>query len=154
MKDWLTSRGMQFLERALKCELYSLISSNPVAVYAVNKMAKAAGHEVVPPYHCELNPIEMAWAQVKGYIRSHNSLFTLTHVKQLVHTGFTQVSPENWEKLVKPVQDKVEDKFWEEDALQESYIEFIKRVGGSDSESSDEDSECSTSSSRSDESIS
>jgi hypothetical protein len=111
------------------------MSSNPVAVYAVDEMAKAAGHEVVrlPPYHCELNPIEMAWAQVKGYIRSHNTLFTLTHVKQLVHTGFTQVGPENWEKLVKHVQDIVEDKFWEEDALQESYIEeFIIRVGGSD----------------------
>ena len=65
MKDnikWPTSHGMQFPERALKCELYSVIlSSNTVA----------ASHEVVrlPPYYCELNPIEMAW--VRGYIRSH-----------------------------------------------------------------------------------
>ena len=80
------------------CELYSLtMSLNPVVV---DKMAKAAAHEVVrlPPYHCELNPIEMAWAQVKGYIRSHNNLFTLMHVKQLVHTGLTQVGSKNWNK--------------------------------------------------------
>ena len=61
-------------------------------------------------------------------------------MKQLVRTGIAQVGPENWGKLVKHVQDKVEDKFWEKDALQESYIEeFIIRVGGSDSESSDEE---------------
>ena len=72
---------MQFAEKALKCELHSLIvSSNTVTVYVIDKIAKAAGHEVVrlPPYHCELHPIEMAWAQVKGYIRVHNTKFTLT----------------------------------------------------------------------------
>ena len=40
------------------------------AVYAVDKLAKTAGHEVLhlPPYHCELNPIELAWVQVQGYV--------------------------------------------------------------------------------------
>ena len=34
MKDWLTSNAIQFPEKELKCELYSLIvSSNPVTVY-------------------------------------------------------------------------------------------------------------------------
>ena len=46
----------------------------------IDEIAKAAGHEVVrlPPYHCELSPIEIAWAQVKGYIRVHNTKFTYT----------------------------------------------------------------------------
>ena len=45
----------------------------------MDEMAKAAGHEVVhlPPYHCELNPIEMAWSQVKHYRKTHNREFTL-----------------------------------------------------------------------------
>ena len=43
-------------------------------------MAKAAGHEVIciPPHHCELNPIELCWSQVKRYIKEHNKEFTLT----------------------------------------------------------------------------
>ena len=52
MKEWLTSNGIQFPEKALKYELYSLIvSSNPVTVYVIDKIEKAAGHEVVhlPP---------------------------------------------------------------------------------------------------------
>ena len=41
MKDWLTSNGIQFPEKALKCELYSLIvSSNPVTLYVINEIAK------------------------------------------------------------------------------------------------------------------
>ena len=36
-----------------------------------------AGHEVVrlPVGHCELNPIEMAWSQVKGYVKEHNKKY-------------------------------------------------------------------------------
>ena len=55
------------------------------------------------------------------------------------------------EKLVQHVQNKVEDKFWEEDALQESYIEeFIIQVGDSDKEYSNSDSDISGSSEDSD----
>ena len=52
----------------MKRELYKLIkTSNFTPKYTVDEMVKAAGHEVLrlPPYHCELNPIELAWSQVK-----------------------------------------------------------------------------------------
>ena len=71
MRDWLTARGIEYPESALKRELYALIRANHcVPKYAVDEMAKFSGHEVVrlPPYHCELNPIELAWSQVKSHL--------------------------------------------------------------------------------------
>ena len=68
MQDWLTNHGIKYPEHALKQELLSLIKlSNPKPKYVIDEMAKIAGHEVVhiPPYHCELNPIELCWSQVK-----------------------------------------------------------------------------------------
>ena len=37
-------------------------------------VAKEYGHEILrlPPYHCELNPIELAWAVEKNYVAGEN----------------------------------------------------------------------------------
>ena len=142
MQDWLTAKGIEYPECALKRELFQLIrASNAKPKFVIDEMAKAAGHEVVrlPPYHCELNPIELAWAQVKQYIKKNNKLFTLTAVKELTFEGFDQVGADDWKKLIEHAQVKFEDKYWLEDGLQEeSMDEFIIHVGGSDDESSSE----------------
>ena len=75
--------------------------------------------------HCELNPIEMAWSQVKSYVKRNNKKFvaiilqiaipihtfpfrfTLTEVRALVYKGFQQVTADKWQSLVKHVQEKV-----------------------------------------------
>ena len=109
-----------FPECSLKRELLQLIvASSPTPKYIVDEMAKAAGHEIVrlPPYHCELNPIELAWSQVKRYIKENNKLFTLTAVKKLTFKGFDQVGAEDWKKLIEHVRRKFEDKYWAEDGL-------------------------------------
>ena len=56
----------------------------------IDEIVKDVGHEVVhiPPYHCELNPSEIVWAHMKGYIRVHNNKFTPTHLKGLTLAGF------------------------------------------------------------------
>ena len=74
MQDWLTAHNIQFPERALKREFLSLIrlsNPQPKCVHVIDELAKASRHEVVrlPPYHCEFNPIELCWSQVKGHIK-------------------------------------------------------------------------------------
>ena len=138
MQDWLTAHNIQFPESALKRELLSLIRlSNPQPKYVIDELAKASGHEVVrlPPYHCELNPIELCWSQVKGHIKEHNQKFTLSAVKDLTYEGFRRVGPEQWRKNISHVRDKVEDNYWIADNLQEEYIEeFIIHFGGESDE--------------------
>ena len=142
MQDWLLAHNIEYPERALKCELLALIRlSNPKPKYVIDEMAKASGHEVVrlPPYHCELNPIELCWSQVKGHIKEHNSKFTLSAVRDLTYEGFKRVGPEQWQKNITHVREKVEDHFWIADNLQEDHVdEFVIHVGGESDTSSDE----------------
>ena len=93
MHDWLTAKGIEYPESALKRELFQLIhASNPKPKFVVDEMAKAVRLEVVRllPYHCELNPIELAWSQIKHCIKN-NKLFTLTAVKELTYGRIDQV---------------------------------------------------------------
>jgi transposase len=56
----------------------------------IDKIANLHGHEVLrtPVRHCELNPIELIWAQVKGFVAKHNTTFRLKDVKELTYAAF------------------------------------------------------------------
>ena len=114
--------------------------------YIADKMAHKAGHEVVrlPAAHCTLNPIELAWAQVKGHIKANTSRFTLDEVEDLARKGFEKVIPELWVDLFKHVRDKVEDHYWDNDnlELQEQFrllSEFVIHLSGESSDEFDDD---------------
>ena len=57
--------------------------------FKTDKIANLHGHEVLrtPVRHCELNPIELIWAQVKGFVAENNTTFRLKDVKELVYGG-------------------------------------------------------------------
>ena len=96
----------------------------------------ASGHEVVriPPYHCDLNPLELCWSQVKGYIKEHNTDFKLSSVKQLTYDGFKKVGPAEWKRNVKHVKSKAEEFYWIADCLQDDIEipEFVINVDEDD----------------------
>ena len=103
-----------FYSHALKSELFAIIQSTYVTRrYVVDEKAKAEGHEVVrlPVEHCTLNPIELAWAQVKGHIKSNAHQFNLSECECLDWEGFDIVTPDWWAALVKHVQKQVEDHY-------------------------------------------
>ena len=110
MTEWLDGKGISYPPKALKSEIFSIIQGLCLTpIYAVDEMARDAGHEVVrlPVAHCTLNPIEMAWAQVKGHIKTNTREFNLTEVKRLAQEGFEVVTSERWASLVKHVREKV-----------------------------------------------
>ena len=66
--------------------------------------------------------------------------FTLTEVKELVYRGFEVVTPERWQSLIKLVQEKIEDHYWEQDGLHEELLEwFLIHISSDSSDSEDGD---------------
>ena len=47
----------------------------------------------LPVAHCELNPIELVWANAKEYVRKHNKKFTMAKIEQLMPE---ETTPDLW----------------------------------------------------------
>ena len=80
-----------------KTELYEIIKlKKPEPVHKTDAFLRGKGHDVLrlPPYHCEFNPIEMVWGDVKGYVGQENNTFKTNDVKDLIIKGFKTITPE------------------------------------------------------------
>ncbi|KAH6920073.1 hypothetical protein HPB50_028940 [Hyalomma asiaticum] len=138
---WLKSKSIPFSDDYLKSELLQLVKqiNHMFLAYQIDTLASAAGHEVVrlPPYHCELNPIELVWSQVKGYVASKNTDFKIDSVEKLLLEGIAGVTPQNWFRDCNHVI-KLEDETWERDGIIDSQTESLIISLGTDSSTSDE----------------
>lgn len=90
-------------------------------------MAKDAGHTVLrlPSYHCEFNPIELAWAMVKGYVKSNNTTFKIDDVRALLNTGIERVTDEHWKNFIRHVITQ-EDSMWQVDTIMDDIIDNLE----------------------------
>jgi hypothetical protein len=106
----------------------------------IDEMAKSANKTVIrlPPYHCELNAIELIWAQIKGYVAARNKTFWIREVKELLGEAVRKVSPEDGDKCVRHVIQKVENEMWKLDNIIEESEERLAIDLNEDSVSSSE----------------
>ena len=106
------------------------------SIYRIrSELAKQFGKTVLrlPPYHCALNPIELIWSQVKGYVARHNVTFKLPDVQCLLQDALSHVTPESWQNCIKHIIAE-EKKMWNLDGLKELAIEpLIVNLQESDS---------------------
>ena len=49
--------------------------------------------------HCELNPIELIWAQVKRYVAFKNFTFKMKDVRYLTNDALASITPDAWKNL-------------------------------------------------------
>ncbi|KAK4324273.1 hypothetical protein Pmani_005113 [Petrolisthes manimaculis] len=74
--EWLERNDLPHSPLHTKPELLHQVKKNKQKeVYEIDDIAMRHGHEVLrlPPYHCQLNPIELIWARVKEDIRKNIS---------------------------------------------------------------------------------
>jgi len=83
---------------------------SPLPVYEVDEIAKKPGHEILrtPPYHPELQPIELCWGIVKNHI-ARNCDFTLSNLKRQLEEGFRQVNASICEKIIQKIKKKEDE---------------------------------------------
>jgi len=115
---WLAENKIPCSKDTLKAELVEILKKiSPTPIYEVDEIAKKHGHEIVrtPPYHPELQPIEVCWGVVKNHI-ARNCDFTLSNLKTQLEDGFTKVKPSTCIKIIRKIKTK-EDQFWKEDML-------------------------------------
>jgi hypothetical protein len=76
MISWLEKNNVPFAAEMRKTELFQLAERHkrPEKTFRIDQVLKFHGHNVLrlPPYMCDLSPIELAWAKVNKLIREKN----------------------------------------------------------------------------------
>ncbi|XP_076298376.1 uncharacterized protein LOC143217712 [Lasioglossum baleicum] len=154
MIEWLLKNNITHSENMRKFELYDLISRNKIynKTHKADEILKLNGHDVLrlPPCMCELNAIELAWAEMIWEIRTKNDVKpneTLTNdeLETILIDAINSVTMEKWNNFCKHVE-KIEKEYWEKDGLVEEILDTIEVESSecnSDTEedTSDEDSD-------------
>ncbi|KAL4127546.1 hypothetical protein QTP88_011713 [Uroleucon formosanum] len=127
IKDWLENEGQIAQPELLKSQLLELANQfKPLSdKYVIDEIAKENNKIVLrwlPPYHCELNPIELAWSWIKNYVRMHNTTFKLQDVHNLLKDAVEHVTSEMWTNFIGQVI-KEEDKLWRVDHLSDEVFD-------------------------------
>jgi hypothetical protein len=83
-----------------------------------------SGRQVLrlPTYHCSLNPTELVWSQVKGYVVRNNAKFTITEVKEQLLQGVQSVMPDHWKSCIRHIINVEELNMWKLDGLEEEVM--------------------------------
>ena len=119
-QDWLKDHKIPFRPDALRTELWMLCkihrATNTSKV--IDNIAKRYGHEVLrlPPYHCDLNAIELIWADEINIVARENKEMTLESVEKLFHKQREEITAEMCKKCVEHVE-HVELSYWKTDRI-------------------------------------
>ncbi|XP_049797577.1 uncharacterized protein LOC126214990 [Schistocerca nitens] len=128
--EWLLKNKVEADLTMRKTKLFDLIKEHKPEdkVFEINKILEAHGHTVLrlPPYNCDLNPIEMAWAKLKNFVRGRNILgdVCMTKLLQLVKEGFETIIQDDWSAYSLHVK-KLERQYWVKERVMEDIIDAI-----------------------------
>ena len=125
---WLQQKNISHNIGNTVPELLSIVREHKdkYKMHELDCLASTMGHEVVrlPPYHCQYNPIELIWAQVKNDVAKRNNAFKIKDVRRLLLEALERVTIEDWSKCVNRC-----DRLQEEDFIKEGIRdEIIQRI--------------------------
>lgn len=123
--EWLASKGCIFDKPLVKHRLIEKVKElNIQDTYVIDEEARKSNKIVLrlPPYHCELNPIELAWSVVKHHVKSNNVTFKLNDVQAHLYEGVKRVTSDMWCNFVNHTI-KEEDKLYDIDFISDELLD-------------------------------
>ena len=103
-QEWLQKNNVTYGTNALRSELWLLCKRHRDAKSCkiIDKIAQRYGHEVLrlPPYHCDLNTIELIWANEKNFVARENTEMTMKFAEELFRRRRDELTPEICKKCV------------------------------------------------------
>lgn len=126
IEKWLDEKGENYDKPLIKAQLMEIVHriKPRYSKYVIDEYIKKH-NRMKPPYHCELNPIELAWSVVKRYVKMHNLTFKLQDMHKLLLDGINQCTPEMWTNFINHAK-KEEDKFWKIDFIVDDVMENME----------------------------
>ncbi|KAJ2954281.1 hypothetical protein O0L34_g2532 [Tuta absoluta] len=148
MQDWLTRRNVLFDPSARKCDLMHIINQQHVEKqYRIDEIINAGGHTVLrlPPYHPDLNPIELVWGDIKGELARKAIDSNLDQKKEVLMSLFSKYSAEKWRKCDDHVKNIEEEYFKTDLVIDDEMDRIIISLQDDSTDDSTEDEESSDS---------
>lgn len=152
LQEWLTEKGLEYSEDMLKPQLYDLIKSNKGKhkKFRIGKILSEYNHDVIqlPPYHKDLNPIEMAFVEIKGYVSRKSVTWNIKGVTELIKEYVELMGASEWSELCEKVRnfeeeykrsDRVVDALTEELIIQNEDSDGDSHTDGDDDDYDDDD---------------
>lgn len=143
IQEWLKDQHVEYDPDMRKVELLELVRPlRQKREYVLDNLAQDAGHEVIrlPPYHCDLNPIEMIWAHMKAYVRQRNTSGRLEDVERLLRKSQDVIDEDLWRNCCRHVM-KLEQQYWRDDGMMEDIEPVVVSLQQDSSTDSDSDIE-------------
>ncbi|OXA37923.1 hypothetical protein Fcan01_27365 [Folsomia candida] len=108
MKSWLKKKQIPFDQKMIKKEIWKLVMAekkNAEHLF-IDRLAKTHGHEVLrlPPYQCDLNPIELVWGHIKQHVAKYNTTGKINDIIELAQEYIEAYDPDVWKKNVVHVE--------------------------------------------------
>ena len=121
----------------LRPELQNLAKAHKkTKLFQIDKYLESMGHVCLrlPPYHPQLNPIELVWAEVKRLVANDNKTFNIKDIEKSTRSVLSGIDKQFWNKSENHVK-KIEDEYFKQEALH--FIQppvIINMLESSDSE--------------------
>ncbi|XP_025209114.1 uncharacterized protein LOC112604348 [Melanaphis sacchari] len=125
---WLEDKGLVLDRPMVKFQLIEKAKElrNTVDIYRRSIQEAINYNKAIlrlPPYHSELNPIQLAWSAVNDYMKTNNcTSYKLDDICQLINDGVKLVTPEMMANFVDQSV-KEEDKLWDLDFIIDEMLE-------------------------------